>query len=296
MIYERIASNKRNSVLLAFLFFAIVAALGFALGALFQSGYMGVIIAVIISVTMISFSYFMGDQAVLAINRATPASKKEYPQLVNIVEGLSIASGLPKPKVYVIDDKSINAFATGRDPKHASIAVTTGALEKLNREELEGVVSHEMSHVKNYDVRFMTLVAILVGVVAILANIFLRSMWWSGPNRRDREGGNQIQIIFVLVGLVLAILAPLAAQLIKFAISRKREFLADAEGALLTRYPKGLANALRKIEKDSNILKDASPAMEHMYIANPFKKPNWFSNLFSTHPPIEERIKALESM
>jgi heat shock protein HtpX len=295
MIYERISANKRDSFLLAFLFFAIVIGLGFLIGELFQSGYTGIIIAVIVSIAMVSFSFFMGDQAVLALNRATPASKKDFPQLVNIVEGLSIASGLPKPKIYVISENSINAFATGRDPKHASIAVTKGAIEKLSREELEGVVGHEMSHIKNYDIRFMTLIAILVGVVAMLSDIFLRSLWFS--DRRDRdEGGSQIRLILIVVGIVLAILAPIAAQLIKFAISRKREYLADADGALLTRYPKGLANALRKIAKDSSEMPDANPAMEHMYISNPFKKRNWFVGLFSTHPPLEDRIKALEQM
>lgn len=296
MIYERISANKRDSFILAFLFFAIVIALGFFIGELFQSGYAGVIIAVIVSVAMVSFSYFAGDQAVLALNRATPASKKDFPQVVNIVEGLSIAAGLPKPKIYVIDDKSINAFATGRDPKHASIAVTKGAIEKLSREELEGVVGHEMSHIKNYDIRFMTLIAILVGIVAMLSDIFLRSLWFSSGSRDRDDSGSQLRLILVLVGIVLAILAPIAAQLIKFAISRKREYLADADGALLTRYPKGLANALRKIAKDSNERPDSNPAMEHMYFSNPFKKRNWFNGLFSTHPPIEDRIKALEQM
>ncbi len=295
MIYERISSNKRSSILLIALFFALIISLGYLFGALFAYGYIGIFIAFIISISMILFSYYNGDKAVLSINRAVPASKKEYPYLINTVEGLSIAAGISNPKVYVIDDPAINAFATGRDPKHASVAVTTGALHKLDREELEGVIGHELSHVKNYDIRFMTLVAILVGVVAMLSNFMLRSFWWGGGSR-DREKGGELQIILILVGIAMAIFAPLIAQFIKFAISRRREFLADADGALLTRYPKGLADALRKIEKDQNELKHASPAMEHMYISNPFKKKNWFVNMFSTHPPIEERIKALEAM
>jgi heat shock protein HtpX len=298
MIYERISANKRASFLLVVLFLAIVVALGFLIGTVFQSGNLGIAIAVIVSFFMVIFGYFSGDQAVLSINRAVPATPKENARLINIVEGLSISAGIPKPKVYVMEDASINAFATGRDPSRASIAVTTGALEKLDRQELEGVIGHEMSHIKNFDIRFMTLVAILVGIVAMLSDFFMRSLWFSGArsrNDRDNSSGN-IQFIFVVIGVVLAILAPIIAQMIRFAISRKREFLADADGALLTRYPKGLANALRKIAKDQKSLADASPAMEHMYIANPFKKKNWFLHMFSTHPPIEERIKALEQL
>ncbi|MCX6709801.1 MAG: zinc metalloprotease HtpX [Candidatus Woesearchaeota archaeon] len=296
MIYERIESNKRNSIILFAAFFAVVLLLGYVFGMLFSTGIFGIFIALLISGSMALASYYSGDKMALSINHAVPASKREYPHLINTIEGLSIAAGIPKPKAYVMDDPAINAFATGRDPTHASIAVTKGALEKLERDELEGVIGHEMSHVKNYDIRFMTIVAILVGIIAIISDFMMRSFFWGGRRRsRDDESG-QAYIILALVGLVLAIITPIIAQLIKFAISRKREFLADADSALLTRYPKGLANALRKIEKDGKQMENASPALEHMYIANPFKKKNWFIGMFSTHPPIEERIKALEEM
>jgi len=294
--YSQIDSNKRKTVMLFFLFFLLVIALGVVFDYVFSLSYLGIMFAIIITLVWSLVSYYSGDKIVLAISRAKPASKRENAYLVNTVEGLAIAAGLPKPKVYVMEDAAINAFATGRDPKHASVAVTTGAIEKLKRQELEGVVAHEMSHIKNYDIRTMLYAAVLVGIVAVLSDIMIRSFMWRGRSRDSDEGGS-ITVIFVLVGIALAVLAPLIANLIKLAISRKREFLADASGAMLTRYPAGLADALKKIAKDQSQLKGATNATAHLYISNPFRNTGKFmAGLFSTHPPIEERIKILEAM
>jgi len=229
---------------------------------------------------------------------AKPADKKNYRELYTTVENLSIASGLAMPRVYVIEDSSPNAFATGRDPKHAAVAATTGLLTKLKDAELEGVIAHELSHVKNYDTRLMGVVAILVGSIAILADVFMRSMWLGGRND-DRRPGNQI---FLLIGIIAAVIAPIAAMLIQLAVSRRREYLADADGALLTRYPDGLADALAKIATDRTPLKHAHTGTAHLYIENPYKsdskvaKGNWFVNLFSTHPPVDDRVRILRAM
>lgn len=253
-------------------------------------------VMLIFSGFMSFLSYYYSDRIVLGLAGAHPANENNYRELYHIVENLSIASGLPMPKVYVIDDPAPNAFATGRDPKHAAVAATTGLLNKLKTAELEGVIAHEMSHVKNYDTRLMGVVSILVGFVAILSNFFFRSMWFGGfSNDEDRKDNS----IFIILGIIFAILAPIVATLIQLALSRRREFLADADGALLTRYPAGLANALEKIADDRNVLRNANPAIAHFYIENPFKnaeKTSWLTSLFSTHPPIEERIKILRSM
>ena len=243
-------------------------------------------------------SYFFSDQVVLTTSGAQEIEKKDDPELFRIVENLAIGDGVPMPKIYIINDPSPNAFATGRDPKHASVAVTSGLLERLNKSELEGVIAHELSHVKNFDTRLMMVAAVLVGFIALLADIFMRGLLWGGI-RRDEEEDRRAQGLFLILGLVFAILSPLVASLIQLAISRKREFLADASGALLTRYPEGLASALEKISSDPRPLKTATSATAHLYITNPFKNQGfqgWFSNLFSTHPPIEERIKILRSM
>jgi heat shock protein HtpX len=234
---------------------------------------------------------------VLAISRARPAEKSQYPHLYNSVEGLAIAAGIPMPKLYVIDDSAPNAFATGRNPEHAAIAVTTGLLDKLNRVELEGVIGHEMSHIADYDTLLMTITVILVGTVALVSDWMLRSFLWGGGRRRKSTGGGQAGAIIMLVAVVLAVLSPLIAQLIRLAISRKREFLADANGARLTRYPEGLASALVKISSDPEPLEVANKATAHLYIANPLKgvKGN-FNKMFATHPPVEERVAALRSM
>ncbi len=295
MIYEDITSNKRKSYLLFFLFFIIIIALGLVLGLYFNSVYFGAIFAALISIGYVLVSYYVGDKMILAVSKAKPVEKKDYPHLYNTVEGLSIAAGLPMPKVYVIDDTAINAFATGRDPQHASITVTKGAIQKLNRQELEGVVGHEMSHIKNFDIRLMMLTAVLIGITVLLSDIILRSFIYG--RRDDREGSN-INFIFIVLGFLLAILAPLIAKIIQLTISRKREYLADADGALLTRYPKGLANALTKIKNDKDPLVDsANKATAHLYISNPLKNfKGRINSLFSTHPPLDDRIKRLEAM
>jgi len=297
-VYGRISSNKRNSIVLFIFFFLLILVLGYIFGLFLGIGYFGVIIAFFIAIFLVVISYYNSDSLVLSISGAREVKPDEYPFLWNSVEGLAIAAGIPKPKLYVIDDTAPNAFATGRSPEKASICVTTGLLSKLNRLELEGVIAHEMSHIKNYDIRFMILVAVMVGVAALLSHIILRAFFWGSYRGGDRKGGGNATIIILVVGLILAILTPIIAQLIKFAISRKREFLADADGALLTRYPKGLADALRKIGADKEPLEAANPATEHLYISNPFKgnMKGFFTNLFNTHPPIQERIKALEAM
>jgi len=260
------------------------------------------VIAVIIAVVQALVSYYYSDSITLAVSGAKEVPRKEpFLDLHRAVENLSITAGLPKPKTYVINDSAPNAFATGRDPKHASIAVTSGLLDKLNKTELEGVIAHELSHVGNYDIRLMTVIVILVGVVALLSDFFLR--WtWLGGRRSNSDSGGQIQLILFIIAIALAILAPIAATLIQLAISRKREFLADASGALLTRYPEGLADALEKIAKDREPLEVANKATAHLYIESPFKNKDdqggrsWFAGLFDTHPPVEERIKHLRAM
>jgi heat shock protein HtpX len=251
-------------------------------------------VAVIFSSGMSFVSYWYSDKIALAISRAHEISHEENPELFHIVENLCITAGLPTPKIYMIDEPAINAFATGRDKEHAVVAVTRGAIEKLNKNEIEGVIAHELSHIGNRDILLLTVIVVLVGFVSLLSHWFLRFSFFGGRRGRDREGG-QIGAILAIVGLILAILSPLAATLIQLAISRKREFLADADGALLTRYPEGLASALEKIAQDPIQLSVANDATAHLYIANPFKKKR-FSSLFMTHPPIEERIKILRDM
>lgn len=296
-MYEQIASNKRRSALLVILFFGLIAFLAWMLGEATGMGRAGFILAVLISLVMTLASYAASDSIVLAISRAKPARKEDYPHLVNVVEGLTIAAGLPQPpRCYIIDDTAPNAFATGRNPQHAVICVTTGLLDKLDRAELEGVIAHEMSHIKNYDVRLQTLVVVMVGVVALLGDWILRGFFWGGRRRGGgRKGGGAA--VFILIGLVLAVLSPLIARLIQFAVSRRREFLADADGALLTRYPPGLASALRKIAADTEPLEAANKATAHLYINNPLHEHKSFlNNLFSTHPPVQERIRLLRAM
>lgn len=295
-IYNTISSNKRKTWIIMALFIAFFLTASYILGRALGYGLSFAGIMLIVSGLMSFGSYYYSDKIVLSMSGARPAKKEEFRDLYTSVENLSIASGLPMPKVYVVDDPAPNAFATGRDPKHAAVCATTGILEKLKKIELEGIIAHELSHVKNYDTRLMGVVAILAGSIAILADVFFRSMWFRDDEDRRDSG------IFLLLGIILAVLAPIAATLIQLAISRRREFLADADGALLTRYPEGLARALEKIAADKNLLKSASTATAHFYIENPFKTDvkkrsgQWFVNLFSTHPPIEERIKILRSM
>ena len=301
-IYNNIGSNKRKTWLLMIFFVLFFFGVSYVLGKSLGYGMSLAGVMLIISGLMSFASYYYSDKIVLSISGAKEVDKKSNREFHDIVENLSIASGLPMPRTYVIQDPAPNAFATGRDPKHAAIAATTGILEKLSRSELEGVIGHELSHVKNYDTRLMGVVSILAGSLAILADFFLRSLWWGGMGNDDDDRGRNGNGIFIILGLIAAILAPIAATLIQLAISRRREFLADADGALLTRYPEGLARALEKIADDRNILKTASNATAHLYIENPFKTDTgrktrtFLAGLFSTHPPIEERIKIPRSM
>jgi len=298
-LWTQVDSNKRKSLGFMLIFVLVVIGLGFLFSYVYDS-YSILIIAVIIAIVQSLISYYSGDKIVLSMSGASEIKKSDNPELWNIVENLAITAGLPMPKVYIIEDHVPNAFATGRDPEHASIAVTTGLMQHLSKNELQGVVAHEMSHVGNYDIRLMMIVAILVSVIALISDIFIRSRWFGfGRSRDDSRGGDQIQGIMMIVALVAAILAPFIAMIIQLAISRKREFLADASGALLTRYPEGLASALEKISTYSEPMQKVSSATEHLFIANPLgdgkkgNKQSYFSKLFSTHPPIEERIKAL---
>jgi heat shock protein HtpX len=295
-MYKQIDSNKRRSIALIILFIIIVLALGALFGFLTGFLYEFIGLAVIISLIMTLVGYYRGDKMALWSSGAKGPIKKEDNSYVwRLVENLCITAGMPMPKIYLIKDPAPNAFATGRKPELASIALTTGIIEKLENEELEGVIAHELSHIKNYDIRLMMLVLVLVGTVAMMANWFLRFSFYGGRSRS--RGGGQAGAILAIAGLVLAILSPLIAQLIKLAISRKREYLADASGALLSRYPEGLAKALEKISAYEQPMIKASNATAHLFFANPYYHSKKFmSKLFSTHPPIEERAKRLRGM
>jgi len=293
-MYSQIDSNKRRTWLLMVVFIVFVLVVGWLLGQWQGSGYSGLIFAAIIALIMTLFSYFQGDKVALATSGAKPIGKEDNPYVYRLVENLCITAGLPMPKIYIINDPAPNAFATGRDPEHASIALTTGIIQQLENEELEGVIAHELSHIKNYDIRLMMVVVVLVGTIALLTHWFWRIRFF-GRNRR--QSGGQAGAIIMIIGLLALILAPIVANLIKFAISRRREYLADASGSLLTRYPEGLASALEKIHRYKQPLKRANPATAHLYIANPFSgAKKGISKLFSTHPPVEERVKKLRTM
>lgn len=294
-MYNQITSNKRKTAFLIAIFFAVIVGIGYAYS--LYSGQSPVIsmgMAGAISMVMALIGYYGGDKIALSTAGAKQISKESNAYVYNMVENLCITSGMkPVPKVYIIQDPSINAFATGRDPAHASIAVTTGAIEKLENEELEGVLAHELSHIKNYDIRLMTIVIVLVGAIALLSDMFRFSSFGKRDNEDRGSGGN----ILAILGIVLIILSPIIAELIKLAISRRREFLADASGSLLTRYPEGLARALEKIRDTNQPLTHANHATAHLYIDNPFRGVGKkVSSIFSTHPPINERIKALREM
>ena len=296
---DRIAANKRNSLFLIAIFLAFVAVFGYVIGYAWIgdpiSALFGLVLAFVVGTISGLVSYYAGERIVLAASRAREVTHDEAPQLFNVVEEMAIAGGLPMPKVYIIKDSAPNAFATGRDPEHASVAVTSGLLEKLNRDELQGVIAHEMSHVGNFDIRYAMLVGILVGTTVLISDFFLRSLWFGGGRRR--EGGGQAQIIMIIVAVVLAILAPIFARLLQLSISRQREYLADATAVKFTRNPKGLADALQKISGDREVLEAANRATAHLYIVNPIKRfEKRATGLFSTHPPIEERIQILRSM
>lgn len=296
-MYADIAANRRNSFFITVAITAVLVVLGYFIGQYWGQSYGGIAIAVSIALVMSLSAYYAGDKMVLAISRAKRIDKKDYPQLFNVIEELTIAAGVPMPAVYVIDDTAPNAFATGRDPQHASVAITTGLLQKLNRDELQGVMAHELSHVQNRDILYATMVGVLVGSVALISDFFLRGFFWGGGRRRRSEGGGAAGAILLLVAIVLAVLAPIAAKLLQLAVSRQREYLADASGAKLTRYPEGLASALEKIAGDREVLEVANRATQHLYIVNPIKPfEKRASNLFSTHPPIQERIRRLREM
>ena len=299
LMFEEVRSNKIKSVVLIILFLFLVGVLGSVIGLIYGSTVFGIIISVVVGLVYVLIVFNSGDQMILKMTGARPVTKKEFPYLYHTLEGLAIAAGIPTPKAYVIEDSALNAFATGKDPEHASITVTTGLLKVMKRQELEGVVAHEMSHIKNYDVRFMMLAVVLVGLVTLLSDFILRSfLWGSHGRKRENNGGGNIQLLFIALGLLFAILAPIIGYMIKLAISRKREFMADANAAVLTRYPPGLASALEKISKDPDPLVDkANKATAHLFISTPFRKEHGFvTHLFATHPPIEERIKRLKEM
>ncbi len=295
-IYSQITANKAKSWLIIILFVIFITTLVYIFGRAQGSGLAFAGIALVISGIMSLGSYYYSDKLILTMANAHEIKKKDSPELFRIVENLAIGDGVPVPKVYIADDPTPNAFATGRDPQHAVVCVNQGLLERLNKVELEGVIAHELSHVKNYDTRLMSIVIILVGMVSILADIFLRSLWFRNDDNDSRGNSGAV---FMLIGVVLAIISPLIAMLIQLAVSRKREFLADASGALLTRYPQGLASALEKISQNKRPSPTANNATSSLYIVNPFtgkEAQNWFSGLFNTHPPVEERIKILRAM
>ncbi|MDZ4167266.1 MAG: zinc metalloprotease HtpX [Coriobacteriia bacterium] len=295
-MYDQITANKLRSTALIVVFVLLVALIGYVFGQATEWGYLGLVAALAVAFVMAWGSYWYSDKIVLSISRARPVDRDIEPYLVNTIEGLAIAAGLPVPKAYVIDDPAPNAFATGRNPEHGAVAVTTGLVQMMSRQELEGVIAHELSHIKNYDTLVQTLAAVLAGSVTLVSEWMLRSFWWGGGRRRSSENG-QFGAIMMVVAIVLALLAPLVAVLIQMAISRRREFLADASAALLTRYPPGLAGALRKISADPHELRSANKATESLYIANPLKhRRSGMNALFNTHPPIEERVALLEAM
>jgi heat shock protein HtpX len=296
--YREIAANKRRSFALMFVFALVVVLLGYGLGLYWGQPFLGLVLAFAISVAMAWGSYYYSDSLVLAISGARPVEKEQFPQLYHATEGLAIAAGVPAPRCYVIDDPSPNAFATGRDPEHGVICVTTGLMNLVDRYELEGVVAHEMGHIKNYDIRLQTMAVVLAGMVVLLGDWLMRSMFWGGRRRRSSSssrGGNPVMAILMIVALVAAILSPIIAQLIRMAISRKREFLADATAVQLTRYPEGLAGALEKLGASPLHLRAASKATAHLFIVNPLKG-SGLSRMFSTHPPIGERVARLRAM
>lgn len=302
-IYSQISANKTKSILIMASFIAFVGVLGYILGETFAGygyGTSYMLTAFIFSTVSAIFSYYYSDKMVLSMSGAKKLNREDNERLYGLLENLSIGAGLKKvPDLYLIQDNAMNAFATGRDPSHASIAVTAGLIEKLDKRELEGVLAHELAHVKNYDIRLMAITAVLVGVVSLIANLMLNSAFYGGRSSDDDNKRGGFGVIGLIFGFVLALLSPVIAQLIQLAVSRSREYLADSSAALLTRDPKGLADALRKIGGDRHVLNSANEATEHLFISNPLKKGfngSVFSGLFNTHPPIEERIKRLESM
>jgi heat shock protein HtpX len=307
-VYDQVTSNKRRSRLLVAGFVAFVALVAVAFSYLLRGGVVGVVAALVIAAVASFGAYWKSDAVALRVSRATPASPEEYPRYHNLVEGLCIASGLPKPRLYVVDDPAPNAFATGRNPRNAAVAVTTGLLDKMNRMELEGVLAHELSHIRNYDILVSTLAVTMVGVVAVLADLGIRSMWWGmGRSRysdfdRAKGGGGGPQALLSVFGFVLLALAPVVAQVMRMTVSRRRETLADVSGVEMTRYPPGLISALEKLRDDSTVVHATSHATAHLWIEEPAARSahegrlSRVNRLFDTHPPIEERIALLREM
>lgn len=295
-VYNQISENKMKTFLIMFFFILIFSSFFFLLGKYFDSPWGYFFLGLVISSASSVGSYFYGDKLVLLTTGAKPADKKTYFNFYTVAENLSVASGLPKPALYVIDDPSPNAFATGRDPQHAVVCATTGLLQMMDRTELEGVIAHEMSHIKNFDILLASIVAVLVGTLALVSDWVIRSMWWG--RRSDNDSRNNRNPIFFVLLMVSLILTPIIATIIQLAISRRREYLADASAVLLTRYPEGLARALEKLKQNTQPLDRATSSTAHLFIDNPFKKKSatFFVNLFSTHPPIEDRIRILKSM
>ncbi len=291
-IYTEIARNKRRTWLLMVIFMAVVTAIGYFWGQQSGSGYLGLFTALGVSTASAAFSFFASDKIALVTTGAQKISKEQAPRYYRTVENLCIGAGLPLPDLYIIDSPALNAFATGRNPEHAAIVVTSGMLRRLSDRELEAVIAHELAHIKNYDIRLMTIVVVLVGAIGIISSWFRRTLLWGARGKRDRRGDAGL---LALIGLVLLIVAPLIGTLIRLAISRRREFLADASGAYLTRYPEGLASALEKISQDSQRLRTASEATAHLFIASPFRGTS-LARFFSTHPPVGERIERLRNM
>ena len=301
-MYDLIAANKRRSVVLIATFIGIVVLVGAAVGILIGYGLAGTIIALLVSGAVAFLSYWKADSIALSVSRAHPADPQTYRRLYNLVEGLCIASGLPKPRIYIIDDPAPNAFATGHNPRHAAIAVTTGLLEKMNRVELEGVLAHELSHIKNYDILVSTLAVTMVGAVALLTDFTIRMMWWNGGRvRRDGDQSDSNNPL-AFIGFALLIIAPILAKLMQAAISRRREGLADVSACQMTRYPPGLISALEKLKADSTVTHSASRATAHLWIEQPMPgvqeggRLGWINRLFDTHPPLEERIETLREL
>ncbi len=291
-LYTQVSSNRSKTMVFLVVYVVLITALGWVISQVY--GNVDILfLAGIIAVVQGWVSFYYSDSLALAAAKAIPMDKKQFPEVYRVVENLSITAGLPMPTLYVLDDAAINAFATGRSPENASIAVTLGAIQRLNENELTGVLAHELSHVGNEDIRLMSMVMVMAGLIALVSDIFLRSMWWGGGRRRDSNNNGDSGQLFLILAIVMAVLAPIAATLIQLAISRKREFMADANGVLLTRYPEGLINALKKIGGDEEPLEVANRGTAHMYFANPLKS-HWFASLFDTHPPIEDRIKALQ--
>jgi heat shock protein HtpX len=301
-VHEQIAANKRKTVLLFLIGIVFLVVIGAVVGYLFSAGPAGAVVALVLAVVLSLVSWFSGDKLVLASTRAREVTAQEQPRLHNLVEGLAIAAGIPKPRIYVIPERAPNAFATGRDPEHSSIGVTQGLLETLNRVELEGVIAHEMAHIQDRDILVGTVVACVVGAAVLLAEFMMRSWLWGGfrGRRGDDTNGGIVSLVLLLVGLLLLIVAPIAGQIIKMSVSRNREYLADAQGAMLTRYPPGLADALRKIAASPAAMHSANNATAHLWLNAPSRfegpKQGPLEKLFQTHPPMEDRIRRLEEM